>query len=98
MFSYIYADGRGHVNYLIGATTKAGIETLALDYISNMIRGDVGYAPVGAPPPAKEIQDVLNACAKQDAYKAIEAWNAYAMVILKHSVSCHKIEQFSIIE
>ena len=98
MFSYIYADGRGHVNYLIGSKTKPGIETLALDYISNMIRGDVGYAPAGSPAPPKEAQAVLDACAKQDAYKAIEAWNAYAMVILKHSVSCHKIEQFSIVE
>lgn len=98
MFSYIYADGRGNINYAIGSKTKQGIESLALENINNMIRGEVGYNSSIAPPLNKEQQDVIEACEKKDAYRAIEAWNKYATMVLKHTISCHKIEPFSIVE
>lgn len=98
MFSYIYADGRGNINYAIGANTKKGIDALALDNIRNMIRNEIGYSAPGTGAGPKEQQEVLDACGKEDVVKAIEAWDRYATTVLKHTISCHKIEPFNIVE
>jgi hypothetical protein len=97
MFSYMYADGRNGMNYAIAAKTQDGINRLALEYMNTML-GNEGYIANSKPAPPEEVQAIYDAIDKKDIDKAIAAWDTYATVTLKQVVTCHKIEQFNIVE
>jgi hypothetical protein len=95
MFSYVYAngtDGQRGLTYYVAAETEAGINKLALEFISGMI-GD--YRTQDANPPLKPAIDAVEA---KDIKAAIEAWNEFATTELQQTIARHHIEPIELIE
>lgn len=95
MFNYTYATNKGLILQSAGAT-RTIIEREAMNHIAEMA-GDVAGRP---PPPDcnKELRNVFDAIALNNAEQAITAWTYYANTKLKQGISYHKIDEIKMVE